>query len=117
MSWVIDAITEPFKSKKKVVTKEDKLKELDEIEQQLKNRREELMKQDKPKLEEIKQEPKKVVEVPEPPQFPHEVPEEDEEIISLEKKLEILEQNLITIVNDINERVSAIERVLIRTLK
>lgn len=105
MSWIIDAIKEPFTKKedKKAETKEDKLKEIEELKKMIEKEEQKL------KTSEIKV--VNVEEIPLPPKF-----EEEQEIeVTTEQRLQILEQNINVVITDLHTRITAIESYLFRT--
>ena len=104
MSWILDAMKEPFKNKKKANTKEDKLKELEKMK--------ELQKDNSPPTVPTVNVPQKE-ELPELPKFEFE--EQPQEIeVTPEKRIEILESNIVNIVNDMHTRITKIESILFR---
>jgi len=112
MSWILDAMKEPFKNKKKANTKEDKLKELEKMKELIDKMEKELQKDNSPPTVPTVNVPQKE-ELPELPKFEFE--EQPQEIeVTPEKRIEILESNIVNIVNDMHTRITKIESILFR---
>jgi hypothetical protein len=116
MSWIIDALKEPFQSKKgkKAETKEDKLKQIEELKQMLKEEEDKIIKEEKIKV--IKVDKKEDPEIPLPPKFEEKVEEGRSENVEVttEQRLKILEDNLNVIITDLHNRLNNIESFLFR---
>jgi uncharacterized small protein (DUF1192 family) len=101
MSWVIDALKEPFQKKEKETKEQQLLRMQQEINEELKK-----MKDIKVSIPVKAQVAEKVEDLPafEPPQAN----------ISTDERLNVLEENLSVIVQDLHERVSILERAIVK---
>jgi len=110
-NWILDALQEPFKKKgkdkkKTTETKEEKLKELEEVEKLLQEKKQELMKEDNK-------------EIPLPPKFEENKIQEQvqNQELTVRERLMILESNINMVIKDIDERLKTIESYLFRNTK
>ena len=123
MSIIADAFRDISPWKKKDETKEERLAKLNRLEEELQYAKKKMMMEEKemPKkeVEVIKvnkiPDPPKPPEIAQKPVIPVQVTEaEKQKDLTTEERLAILEENLVNILEDINDRLTALERAFIK---